>query len=51
MTEAIEKRIADLKRKLAARKGKVPYHDNVPALEAEIAKLEDVLKKAKAGDE
>lgn len=37
-----EERLADLKRKLRARKGLPAYRDNVPALEAEIARLEAV---------
>ena len=41
--EAIEKRIAELKRKLAARKGQKAYKKNCEALEAEIARLESVL--------
>lgn len=46
MTAAIEKRIDDLKRKLAARKGKKPYVENCKAIEAEITRLEALLVKA-----
>jgi hypothetical protein len=37
---ADEDRIADLKRKLAAREGQPGYTENVMALKAEIARLE-----------
>ncbi len=33
-------RLAELKRKLAARRGKPEYAENVKAIEAEIARLE-----------
>ena len=33
-------RLSELKAKLASRKGKIAYRDNVPYLEAEIARLE-----------
>lgn len=46
MTEAVQKRIDDLKRKLAARKGKKPYVDNCKVIEAEIDRLEALLVKA-----
>lgn len=49
MTEAIEKRIADLKRKLKARTGD-RYASNRLAIQKEIDRLEDVLKKAQARD-
>lgn len=39
-------RIDELKRKLRARQGKREYRDNVPALEAEIARLEALQKVA-----
>ena len=35
-------RIADLKRKLAAREGKAEYKENIPAIKAEIARLEAI---------
>lgn len=38
----IPRRIADLKRKLAAREGKAEFKDNVPAIKAEIARLEAI---------
>lgn len=38
--EEIADRLADLKRKLAAREGNPAYRDNVPAIRAEIARLE-----------
>lgn len=52
MIEAIEKRIAELKRKHAARKGKKPYLKNCEEIEAEITRLESVLAthKGQAGD-
>jgi len=37
---ADEDRIAELKRKLAAREGQLGYSENVMALKAEIARLE-----------
>lgn len=40
--EAVENRISVLRQKLASRKGKVPYRDNVPLLEKELKRLEDV---------
>jgi len=40
----VSERIAELKRKLAARRGQVSYRDNVIALEAEIARLEALQK-------
>jgi uncharacterized coiled-coil DUF342 family protein len=46
MTEAVEKRIADLKRKLAARKGQKPYKENCKAIQAEIDRLEAILEKS-----
>lgn len=36
----IPNRIADLKRKLKAREGKGEFNENVPAIKAEIARLE-----------
>ena len=39
-----EERIADLKRKLRARKGLPAYRDNVPEIEKEIERLEALLK-------
>ena len=36
----IENRLTELRAKLASRKGKIAYRDNVPYLEAEIARLE-----------
>lgn len=48
MIEAIENRIAELKRKLAARKGKKPYLKNCEELQAEIDRLESVLATHKA---
>lgn len=39
---SLEGRIADLERKLAARRGKPAYKDNVPAIEAELAKLREM---------
>lgn len=33
-------RLAELKRKLAARRGRPEYRESVPVLEAEIARLE-----------
>lgn len=36
----IASRLAELKRKLASREGQKEYRDNVPALRAEIARLE-----------
>ncbi len=47
MIEATEQRIADLKRKLAARKGKKPYLKNSEAIEAEISRLEKVVEHHK----
>lgn len=41
-------RIADLKAKLRAREGKVPYRDNVPVLKAEIARLEAIHAERQA---
>lgn len=41
----IPQRIADLKRKLEARRGKPEFKENVPALEAEIARLEGLTQK------
>lgn len=41
----VPQRIADLKRKLAARKGKKEFIENYRALEAEIARLEVVSAK------
>jgi hypothetical protein len=43
MTEAIEKRLDELRRKLKARKGKAIYASNVAAIEAEIVRLENML--------
>jgi hypothetical protein len=43
MNEAVKTRIADLRRKLAARKGKKPYEKNCQAIEAEIARLEAII--------
>lgn len=37
-------RIADLKRKLAARRNQRGYEANVPAIQAEIVRLEAALK-------
>ena len=42
MNEAVKTRIADLRRKLAARKGKKPYLKNCEAIEAEITRLEAI---------
>lgn len=50
MTEAIENRLADLRRKLKARKGQKPYVKNCEEIEAEIARLEDMLAAAKPDD-
>lgn len=47
MTEAIEKRLRELRSKLKARDGKREYRENVPALKAEIAKLEEILANTK----
>lgn len=44
----MENRITDLKRKLAARRGSMAFRDNVPALEAEIDRLETLLADATA---
>lgn len=38
-------RIEDLKQKLSAREGKSEYKENVKALKAEIAKLEERAPK------
>ena len=46
--EAIENRIAELKRKFAARKGKKPYLKNCEELQTEIDRLESVLATHKA---
>ena len=46
MTEAIENRLADLRRKLAARKGQKPYKKNCEAIQAEISRLENILLNA-----
>ena len=40
MNNSVETRLALLRKKLASRKGKMPYRDNVPLIEAEIARLE-----------
>lgn len=37
---AVENQLADCKAKLASRKGKHEYRDNIPLLEAEIKRLE-----------
>jgi len=47
----IPNRIADLKRKLAAREGKAEFKDNVPAIKAEIARLEAATASRKALEE
>ncbi len=47
MTEAIEKRLEELRRKLAARKGQKPYKKNCEAIQAEISRLENILLNAK----
>lgn len=51
MIEAIEKRLAELKRKLAARKGNKQFKDNCAALQAEIDRLESVLTHHKENPE
>ena len=45
---SMENRITDLKRKLAARRGSMAFRENVPALEAEIDRLETLLADATA---
>ena len=40
----MDNRLDQLKRKLASRKGKSAYRDNVPLLEAEIARLEQLAE-------
>jgi aminoglycoside/choline kinase family phosphotransferase len=44
-----ELRIKELKARLRARQGRPEYRDNIPALEAEIARLESRLRER--GDE
>lgn len=39
-----EERLADLKRKLRARQGQSAYRENCIAIEAEIKRLEELLK-------
>jgi hypothetical protein len=46
MTEAIKERLADLKKKLAARKGKPAYAGNIQAIQAEIDRIEEALRIA-----
>lgn len=46
MTEAIEKRLEELRRKLAARKGQKPYKKSCDAIQAEISRLENILLNA-----
>lgn len=45
MTEAIEKRLEELRRKLKARTGD-RYKSNREAIKAEISRLEDILLNA-----
>lgn len=47
MTDAIEKRLTELRAKLKARDGKKPYRENVPAIKTEIARLETMLETHK----
>jgi len=47
----IPNRIADLKRKLAARAGRSEYAGNVEAIQAEIARLEAATASRKALEE
>jgi len=51
MTDAIEKRLAELRAKLKAREGKKPYLKNCDAIKAEISRLEDMLTQAKQAAE
>lgn len=46
--QGIPNRIADLKRKLAAREGKKEYKENCEALRTEITRLENVTASAEA---
>ena len=46
---ACEAQIADRERKLAARKGKREYRENVPALEAELERLRGVRDMIRDG--
>ena len=48
MTEAIEKRLTELRAKLKARSGKKPYLKNCEAIETELDRLESVLATHKA---
>ncbi len=48
---SIEARIADLKAKLEARRDNPSYRENVPAIEAEIKRLENLLSSATAAGE
>ena len=48
MSEALASRnarIADLEAKLKVRKGKAPYRDNVPLIEAELVRLKSALEE------
>lgn len=46
---ACEAQITDRERKLAARKGKHEYRENVPALEAELERLRGVRDMIRDG--
>lgn len=47
--QGVPARIANLKAKLAAREGKIEYHENCAAIRSEIARLEAMtLAKADA---
>lgn len=46
MTEAIEKRLEELRRKLAARRGQKIYKKNCEVIQAEISRLENILQGA-----
>jgi len=47
----VPKRIADLKRKLAAREGKKEFKENCAAIRAEIARLEALTIKPAVASE
>lgn len=44
MSNLIEDRLSALRKKLASRKGKIPYRDNTPLIEKEIERLEQILE-------
>lgn len=44
LLQAVETQLSTMRKKLASRRSRVEYRDNIPLLEAEIGRLEEVKR-------